>query len=218
MRATESPGPDPLRQAIRMALIAAVPRTRLLASLPADDQTVALTFDDGPHPEWTPRILDALARHGARATFFVIGARAAAHPDIVRRLAAEGHAIGHHSWSHSEPATTPARVLLDENRRTRKFLEDLLERPTPLFRPPHGELTPLKLLGAWAQRNVVVLWNRDPKDYQMTAAAELEAAFVARPLKAGDVVLLHDNRAHTAAALPGVLTRCALRCVALGAR
>jgi peptidoglycan/xylan/chitin deacetylase (PgdA/CDA1 family) len=201
-----------------MALIAAVPRTRLLASLPADDQTVALTFDDGPHPEWTPRILDALARHGARATFFVIGARAAAHPDIVRRLAAEGHAIGHHSWSHSEPATTPARVLLDENRRTRKFLEDLLERPTPLFRPPHGELTPLKLLGAWAQRNVVVLWNRDPKDYQMTAAAELEAAFVARPLKAGDVVLLHDNRAHTAAALPGVLTRCALRCVALGAR
>jgi peptidoglycan/xylan/chitin deacetylase (PgdA/CDA1 family) len=209
--------PNPVRQALRSLLIRALPRTRVIASLPRDDRTVALTFDDGPHPEWTPRVLDALARHGARATFFVVGARAELHPDIVRRIAAEGHAVGHHSWSHSEPATTPARLLLSENRRTREFLEDLLERPARLFRPPHGKLTPVKLIGAWAQGNVLVLWNRDPKDYQLTDASALRSWVTTQPLSAGDIVLLHDTHEHTAAALPQVLSSCPLAFTALGA-
>ncbi len=209
--------PNPVRQALRSALISVVPRTRLIASLPPGDRVVALTFDDGPHPEWTPRILDVLARHGARATFFVVGAQAALHPDIVRRIAAEGHAVGHHSWTHSEPATTPTRLLLAENRRTRQFLEALLDRPAPLFRPPHGKLTPLKLLGAWAQGNVLVLWNRDPKDYQMPSATELRTWVSRQPLLAGDIVLLHDTHAHTAAALPHLLDSCAVPFTALNA-
>jgi peptidoglycan/xylan/chitin deacetylase (PgdA/CDA1 family) len=208
--------PNLARQALRSMLIAAVPRTRVIASLPRGNRTVALTFDDGPHPEWTPRVLDALARQGAQATFFVVGARAELQPDIVRRIAAEGHAIGHHSWSHSEPATTPARVLLAENRRTREFLEDLLKRPVRLFRPPHGKLTPRKLLGAWAQGNVLVLWNRDPKDYQATDASALRTWAAAQPLSPGDIVLLHDTNAHTAAALPQVLSGCAFPFRALG--
>jgi peptidoglycan/xylan/chitin deacetylase (PgdA/CDA1 family) len=215
MSGAESFRPNPVRQALRSALIGMVPRTRLIASLPAADNTLALTFDDGPHPEWTPRILDVLAQHAVRASFFVVGARAAMHPALVQRIAAEGHAVGHHSWSHSEPSETPARQLLAENRRTRQLLEDLLQRPAPLFRPPHGKLTPMKLLGAWAQHDVVVLWNCDPKDYTMSDPSGLRTWATSHTLAAGSIVLLHDTSAATAAALPDLLTGSALRFVAL---
>ena len=207
----------PVRQALRSLLIRTVPRTRLISSLPPEQGAVALTFDDGPHPELTPRLLDLLAAHGAHATFFVIGREAERQPALVRRIAAEGHAVGHHSWSHSEPASTPARVLLAESRRTRELLEDLLGRPAPLFRPPHGKVTTAKLLGAWRQRNTVVLWNRDPKDFEMRNARELEAWFAKQPLKAGDVVLLHDTHPHALGALATLLPGSPLRYVALQA-
>jgi peptidoglycan/xylan/chitin deacetylase (PgdA/CDA1 family) len=211
----EAPQPNPFRQAVKAALLTAVPRSMLIASLPSDAPSVALTFDDGPHPEWTPRVLDALAARGARATFFVIGERAERNPALVRRIAAEGHAVGHHSWTHSEPATTTARALLDETRRTRALVEELTGRPAPLFRPPHGKLTAAKLLGVWRQRNAVVLWNRDPKDFQLGHAAALIAALADRPLVAGDILLLHDTHAHTAEAMPAILAATAPPCAAL---
>jgi peptidoglycan/xylan/chitin deacetylase (PgdA/CDA1 family) len=215
--AAPASGPNPVRQALRSVLIRVVPRTRLVASLPASAASVALTFDDGPHPELTPRLLDVLAEHNATATFFLIGEQAAKHPEIVRRIASAGHAVGHHSWTHSEPATTSARQLLEETLRTRKFLEDLIGRPAPLFRPPHGKLTIAKLAGVWRQGYAIVLWNRDPKDFQMSASADLAAWFTAGPLRAGDIVLLHDTHPHAAAALPQVLSDPRLRFEALGA-
>ena len=209
--------PNPVRQALRSALIRVVPRTRLVASLPAGAASVALTFDDGPNPDVTPRLLDVLAEYRATATFFLIGEQAAKHPDIVQRIASAGHAVGHHSWTHSEPATTSARQLLEETRRTREFLEDLLGRPAPLFRPPHGKLTIAKLLGVWWQGNAIVLWNRDPKDFQMTASRDLGAWFTTNPLHRGDIVLLHDTHPHAAAVLPQVLRDSGVRFEALGA-
>lgn len=203
--------PSRVRQALRSVLIQIVPRTRLVASLPAAKPSVALTFDDGPHPELTPRLLDVLAEHHAIATFFLIGEKAERHPDLVRRIASAGHAVGHHSWTHSEPAATSARRLLDETRRTRGFLEDLLGRPAPLFRPPHGKLTIAKLLGVWWQGNAVVLWNRDPKDFQMTHAAQLDAWFDVQPPSAGDILLLHDTHPLAVAALPRLLAASSLR-------
>ena len=106
--------PNPWRQIARKALVAVLPRRRFLASGPTSDGAVCLTFDDGPHPEHTPRLLDVLAAQGIHATFFVVGARAAAHPEIVRRVVAEGHAIGHHSYHHREPRETTADELLAE--------------------------------------------------------------------------------------------------------
>ncbi|HEY4320822.1 MAG TPA: polysaccharide deacetylase family protein [Gemmatimonadales bacterium] len=209
--------PSPFRQAVKAALLAVMPRSMLIGSLPAGDRSVALTFDDGPHPEWTPRILDALAARNAKATFFVIGERAERHPSLVRRLAAEGHAVGHHSWTHSEPAVTSARTLLEETRRTRALVEELTGRPAPLFRPPHGKLTAAKLCGVWWQRNAVVLWNRDPKDFQLGEAGVLVAALTERPLLPGDILLLHDVHAHTAEAMPRILAAIAPPCAALTA-
>ncbi|HEY3933863.1 MAG TPA: polysaccharide deacetylase family protein [Gemmatimonadales bacterium] len=188
----------------------------LIASLPPGSLGIALTFDDGPDPVSTPRVLDALGVAKARATFFLIGERAARHPEIVKRIADEGHAIGHHSWTHSEPATTPASVLLRETAQTRRFLEDLTGAPAPLFRPPHGKLTAGKLLGVWRQGNAIVLWNEDPKDFRMATERELAAWAAGRQWRGGEIVLLHDVHAHTAAAMPAILAATSIPFVALG--
>jgi peptidoglycan/xylan/chitin deacetylase (PgdA/CDA1 family) len=165
-----------------------------------------LTFDDGPHPEHTPRLLDLLKDQRVTATFFVIGQRATRHPELVRRMAAEGHLVGNHSFSHSEPRATTARQLLDEVRQTRDLLAEVLGGPTTLFRPPRGQVTAWKLWRLWRAGQTVVLWNVDPKDFAQTSADAVRAWFRDRPLRGGDVVLMHDNHPHAAELLPDLIT------------
>src|SRR3954451_6188313 len=106
------------------------------------DDVVALTFDDGPHPGFTDRILDVLAELDVRATFFCVGKNAERHPGLLRRLRAEGHAIGSHSYSHPHPQQTAPATLARDYRRGRQVIEDVLSEGVTLFRPPHGHLSP----------------------------------------------------------------------------
>lgn len=103
----------------------------------AAGRVVALTFDDGPDPEQTPRVLDTLRAHGVRATFFLIGSKAELHPEIVRRMAAEGHAIGIHTWSHT-PGFPMLRsgAMAADILRCRESLREITGVETDLFRPP----------------------------------------------------------------------------------
>jgi peptidoglycan-N-acetylglucosamine deacetylase len=193
------------RQLLRNSLAAVLPRRLYLTHGPARGGSVCLTFDDGPDPEQTPRVLDVLAAHGARATFFVLGRQVERYPDLVRRTIAEGHQVGHHSFSHSEPDETSARQLLDEIGRTAALLVPLAGQAPRLFRPPKGKVTAGKLWRLWWTGHTVVLWNADPKDYACSSAAEIGAWFRQRPLESGDVVLFHDTRPHAAAVLPGLI-------------
>jgi peptidoglycan/xylan/chitin deacetylase (PgdA/CDA1 family) len=168
---------------------------------------VCLTFDDGPHPVHTPVLLDRLRALGLRATFFVVGRNAEKHPDLVVRMAAEGHEVGGHSYTHGNPEFTSALELFREIRRTNVLLERLLGQRPRLFRPPHGRLTAGKMLGAWAARQTVVLWNRDPRDFASYAMAGLSRWFAEAPLAGGDIVLLHDVHPHAGAVLPTVVAR-----------
>jgi peptidoglycan/xylan/chitin deacetylase (PgdA/CDA1 family) len=95
------------------------------------------------------------------------------------------------------------------------LLEEITGQPAPLFRPPHGKLTAAKLLGIWWQRNAIVLWNKDPKDFRLPDADSLVAWMTAHPLQNGDILLLHDVHQHTAVALPRILAATGLRCDAL---
>jgi peptidoglycan/xylan/chitin deacetylase (PgdA/CDA1 family) len=167
---------------------------------------VCLTFDDGPHPVYTPRVLDALKAAVVPATFFVVGERAERHPDLIRRIVAEGHALGHHSFTHSAPPLTSAGQLLNELYRTQTVLTAAVAQRPKLFRPPHGKLTARKALGLWRQGQTVVLWNVDPKDFARGSADELRAWFRDHPLDGGDIVLLHDNQPHAAGALVELVT------------
>lgn len=191
-----------LRQAVKQVLLATLPRYALVADA---GTRVCLTFDDGPHPEHTPRLLDALGEADARATFFVIGDRAERHPEILERIVAEGHALGTHSYHHHEPDLTSASALVEETRRCNLLLMSITGRPSTLARPPYGKVTAAKMLAMWAERQTIVLWNSDPRDYEHRHDGELAQHFAAHPLSAGDIVLLHDVYPWAARGLPSLI-------------
>ncbi len=153
---------------------------------------VALTFDDGPDPEHTPAILDELARLGAVATFFLVGANAQTHPRIVRRILAEGHAVGSHSSSHPEPWCLRPDALLRDYARGRTQVEHAAQRSVHLFRPPKGYVDAAGAAVMLAARLRPWLWTLDPRDWQPdVSSADIVAGLA--PMRGGDVVLLHDR-------------------------
>ncbi|WP_437774291.1 polysaccharide deacetylase family protein [Sorangium sp. So ce1097] len=157
------------------------------------DAHIALTFDDGPHPEHTPRLLDWLAEHRVDATFFVLGTLARSHPDLVRRIVADGHDIGNHTYTHVSLEHASPQLLRAEVGTTRALLEDLTGSACPLFRPPWGKVSARALFQLWSDGHTVVLWNADPRDYAMKSA-EAAVAWCARYRpRSGDIILLHDT-------------------------
>lgn len=154
---------------------------------------VALTFDDGPDPQRTPAVLDLLARQGVRATFFVVGARAEAHPELVRRMAAEGHVVGNHSYTHSWrfPLRSLGRTV-EELRRTGEVLHRITGRQPRLFRPPFGVTNPTIARAVRRLGLDPVGWSIRSLD-TMGQSPERVAARILRRLHPGAVILLHDR-------------------------
>lgn len=154
------------------------------------DSTAALTFDDGPDVTFTPLVLDELRRLGVRATFFLIGERAAAHPALVRRIVDEGHAIGSHSRSHAEPGTLGWAVAWDFWR-GRRTVERAAGRRVRLFRPPKGYVDRHERVAMSMARVEPWLWTIDAEDW-VPAAQPSDIVGKVNGLTGGDVVLLHD--------------------------
>jgi peptidoglycan/xylan/chitin deacetylase (PgdA/CDA1 family) len=171
---------------------------------PGGPGTVCLTFDDGPDPDHTPRLLDALNEHDVPAIFFLIGYKAEAHPAIVRRIVDEGHVVGNHSYGHPRPGQIGAWGLVAEALRTQDLLAENVGRGPRLFRPPYGSLSPCKLAGLWLARQTVVLWNTDPKDFAVSSSDELRDWVLRHPLLGGEIVLLHDCWPYAADVIPAL--------------
>ena len=201
----EISAPNPWHQILRKGLAATLPRRLLMTKGPSHGGSVCLTFDDGPHPEYTPRLLDVLKDRDVRATFFLIGQKAERHPDIVRRAVDEGHVVGNHTFSHVDLRSISARRLIEEVRRTSALLAELSGRAPRLFRPPHGKANALNLWRLWREGQTVVLWNADPKDYTRGAPGEVRAWFREHPLRGGDMVLMHDKVSHAIDVLPSLI-------------
>jgi peptidoglycan-N-acetylglucosamine deacetylase len=126
---------------------------------------LALTFDDGPNPAWTPQLLELLASYDVRATFFLVGRYAQAEPELVRRIANAGHLIGNHSWSHPNLAVATDRRIRDELTRTRETLEQITGQPVRYFRPPFGGRRPAALRIARSLGMTPVTWNAITNDW-----------------------------------------------------
>ncbi|MEV6824646.1 polysaccharide deacetylase family protein [Amycolatopsis sp. NPDC051102] len=169
--------------------------------------TVALTFDDGPYPETTPDLLAALG--DTRATFFLWGEHAAAHPDLVRAIAAAGHVIGNHTWTHPHLCTLPAAERDQEVRRTQDLLARLTGVRPVLFRPPYGDTDASVRAMLAAHGLTEVLWSVDTRDWAGCTADEIVAA--ADRVRPGGVVLMHEGRPATLDAVPRILAALAAR-------
>lgn len=178
---------------------------KFVARISRRNRTLALTFDDGPDPIYTPKVLDLLKVHDARATFFIIGELAEKHPEIVRRILSDGHEIGNHAYRHFKFASLPVGVQLDEIDRTDRILAQYDGRPWHWFRPPQGRL-PLKLLLALLQkRHRIAMWSYDSLDYQAESGVSIQSRFRSKPVRNGDVILFHDDNDFSVSALKVLL-------------
>lgn len=127
---------------------------------------LALTFDDGPNPAWTPQLLETLAKHRVKATFFLVGQYAAAEPLLTRYIAEAGHIVGNHSWSHPNLALTRPRLVREELLRTNEALEEITGKPVRYFRPPYGARRPDVLMAARDLGMDPVMWNAMTNDWE----------------------------------------------------
>jgi peptidoglycan/xylan/chitin deacetylase (PgdA/CDA1 family) len=134
---------------------------------------LALTFDDGPNTEWTPRLLELLAEHRVKATFFLVGRYAEAEPYLTRHIAESGHIVGNHSWSHPNLAFSSRKKIREELYRTKHALEQITGSPVRYFRPPFGWRRPYALMEARELGMSPVLWNAMTDDWKEPSADEI---------------------------------------------
>lgn len=170
-------------------------------------KVVALTFDDGPSPVYTPQILRILARARAPASFEIIGLHGAAYPGILRAENAAGMALVNHTWTHADLAALPARRWPAEVDQTSRLLRGVTAHPVRCLRPPYGR-TDRAVDAQLRSRGLAELdWDLDPSDYLRPGAAVIDRR-VLSALRPGAIVIMHDgggNRSQTVAALPAII-------------
>jgi len=171
-------------------------------SVHVDGPYIAMTFDDGPSATLTPKLLDLLAAHHIKATFFVIGENVAEHPEIVARAAREGHEIGNHSWSHPNFGKMSDQGVRSQLQRTDDAIKNATgQRPT-LMRPPYGSITPREK--RWIHDEFgyrIILWDVDPLDWKRPGPAVVRSRIL-KETQPGSIVLSHDIHPGTIEAMP----------------
>jgi len=164
---------------------------------------VALTFDDGP-TSLTPEYLAVLDQLGVRATFFVIGELCAEHPELVREIAAQGHELAGHSYTHRRFTELSKQELTDELERTRALLP-VSPGGRRLVRPPHGAVSLSSMFTCARRGFTTVLWSFNSDDWCDKEASRVEETFRERTPEAGEIVLLHEGQSWTMSALPRIV-------------
>jgi peptidoglycan/xylan/chitin deacetylase (PgdA/CDA1 family) len=174
-------------------------------SVNVDGPYIAMTFDDGPSPETTPRLLDILKQRNIKATFFMIGQNAERNPAIVKRILAEGHEIGNHSWTHPQLSKLSDDRVTEEINKTQNAIKDASGYTPVLMRPPYGAITARQK--DWIEKQFglsVIIWSVDPFDWKRPGASVIEQRILAgaRP---GAIVLSHDIHKQTVDSMPATL-------------
>ncbi|RMD49380.1 MAG: polysaccharide deacetylase family protein [Ignavibacteria bacterium] len=175
---------------------------------PSRGWSVSLTFDDGPHPEYTIACLELLRKYDMKATFFLIGKNAEKYPEIVKEIHQQGHALGIHTYSH--PFTLHKmsfKRVKQELQRTQNIIHSATNQVVSIYRPPRGQLS-IKLLFFSAILGFpIILWNISFLDHRQIGTEYLISQIRAYSLKSGDIILLHDHNSYTIEALPVLLKR-----------
>lgn len=202
---TASPGattsPTPAKSEYSETTPASLPKIGY-SSVHVDGPYIALTFDDGPDPVNTPKLLDLLAQKHIKATFFVLGECASAHPDILKRIIAEGHEIGNHSWSHPNFAKMSNEAVAGQLQRTQDVIKAATGFTPKLMRPPYGSVTDKQR--HWLHDDLgfkVIMWSVDPYDWKRPGPAVVTRRIVSET-RNGAIILSHDIHAPTIEAMP----------------
>ncbi|MCR4441994.1 MAG: polysaccharide deacetylase family protein [Peptococcaceae bacterium] len=188
---------------------------KIIWRVPVDQKLIALTFDDGPSPTFTPQVLDVLNQFGVKATFFVVGRQVEKFPAILVREAREGHTVGNHMYTHSRVDKLSLEALIDDLRRADQLIYNLSGTRPHFFRPPDGYYDEKIVAAAEALNYQVVIWtwSQDTRDWSNISARTISERVLqnARP---GDIILMHDqggDRSNTLEALklilPGLLEK-----------
>jgi peptidoglycan-N-acetylglucosamine deacetylase len=196
---------------IKRSLAEMLPPSWLVTKARINSDAIALTFDDGPHPDFTPLVLAVLAKHGMKATFFTIGENLVKYPELARQIVKDGHQLCNHSYFHREYRSLPLAQQLAEIDRTDKLLEEFDGHQRHTFRPPRGELSPRLLFALMRRKQTVAMWSYDSMDYQGLGAKSIVKRFSEQPMSRGEIVLMHDDNAHTLDALEELLPAWKLR-------
>src|SRR5205809_3396613 len=175
------------------------------SSVHVDGPYIAITFDDEPSTVLTPKLLDLLAAHHIKATFFVIGENVAEHPEIVARAAREGHEIGNHSWSHPNFAKMSQESVRSQLQRTDDAIKNATGKRPTLLRPPYGSITEREK--RWIHDEFgyeIILWDVDPLDWKRPGPAVVRSRIL-KETRPGSIVLSHDIHPGTIEAMPSTL-------------
>lgn len=171
--------------------------TSLHANKATKNKEIALTFDDGPHPEFTLKTLELLRKHGAKATFFCIGKAIEKHPELFKKILAEGHTVGNHTYSHSKSfGFFSAQKVMDELNKTIKVVKNLTGKHLSLYRPAFGVTNPMIEEAVKQLKVTSIGWNVRSLD---TTSRDEEAILkrITHKLSKGDIILLHDTSQKT---------------------
>jgi peptidoglycan-N-acetylglucosamine deacetylase len=170
----------------------------------ATKKRIAITFDDGPHVDFTPKLLEILKRYNVKATFFVVGEMAEKEPDLVRAELAAGHSVGNHTYHHVDLTKIPPVYVATEIKACGEVIRSITGKSPHLFRPPGGDYNNLVAQVAVALDYVTVLWTDDPGDYANPGESILTARLTNR-VSPGGIILIHDGSTQTINILPSVI-------------
>lgn len=176
---------------------------KLMHGDPASRQ-IAITFDDGPHPQYTPALLSILDRYHAKATFFLVGEKAEAWPDLVKAEIAAGHSVGNHTYHHVNLTKIPERLVATEILACGNVIKSITGKDPHLFRPPGGDYSAVVAQAANSLDYTIVLWTDDPGDYASPGARVIEQRTLGS-LRPGGIILIHDGVQQTVDILPQLL-------------
>jgi peptidoglycan/xylan/chitin deacetylase (PgdA/CDA1 family) len=200
MNATAAPVPAPAA-----APAPAAPRKHTYTSCNVDGSVVAMTFDDGPHPKLTPRLLDVLKERNIKATFFVLGKCVAEYPDIAKRIVDEGHEIANHSWNHPQLTKLSPSAFDSEISQTNAAIEKATGVRPVTMRPPYGAINAALTKRLNEEYGLsVILWSVDPLDWKIRKSDHVSGHII-KNAAPGAIILAHDIHASTIDAMPATL-------------